>query len=312
MLEIFNDGWIADRMQQREAVNQGMVSDLDKLLQLAEGFSDDNNTVPPVLEWEALDAVLDDLPDIETRWWQVPGAVELFTPSQSYRPNCAGFAMANAALARAIIQRQSQFAELKLEKFNPFVTWLLSKGGKVWGGQTISKIARYGNEFGNYLASDVGDYTPAKTSFETGGEAGENAKKHQIGLSYYTGDEPVEDLLRALKKGFTAIVGQSNAVQPNTYKDENGVECVRVGGSWSHATAFGGWKNVNGTDYVFWINSHGNIYPSDDGSPAFGGWMDAKTLKEFCASTFLDICFVTYCEAEPDLTLKPTLNPEDS
>lgn len=310
MAELFQDGWVPDEVQQREAINRGEVSDLTSILTLAEGFSDDVNTVPPVLDWNALDAVLDDLPVADSRWWEVPGAIDLFTTSQSYRPNCAGFAMANAALARTLIQVKSQFAEQKPEKFNPFPTWILSKGGTVMGGQTISKIARYGNEVGNYLASDVGEYEPGKTRFSLDGTPEENAQKHQIGICYYTGDDPVRDTLRALAAGFTAIIGQSVGVREGRQTDKNGVEVVKTGGRWSHATALAGWQNVGGEQYAFWINSHGNLYEANDGTPAFGGWMSKVELEKFFHSTFLDICFVTYCEAVHDESVKITLNPE--
>ena len=306
---VFQDGWYPDAMQAAEARRHGELSDVAALLTLSEIFSDDSKQVPPVVDWKSFIKLIDDLPPFDSEWWNYPGAVELFTPSQSYRPNCAGFAMANAAIARLIIQNKAQWAELKPQKFNPMVTWMLSKGGSVSGGQTLSKIARYGNQLGNYLAKDVGGYDPKQTRFTTDGEAAENAALHQIGVCYYEGTNAAEDLIRCLKHGYTAFVGQSNAVRDGVKKDENGVSVVTLGGTWAHATAFAGYKQVGGDDYVFWINSHGNIYRSDDGTPDFGGWMNRDTLERFLKSTFCDICIVTYTEAVHDEKAKITLRP---
>lgn len=310
MSAVFQDGWIPDMVQKNEAERAGRDSDYAALRRLAEVWTDDVAEVPPVLLWESMDQLIDGMPEVDSAWWTVENAAGLFTPSQEWRPNCAGFAMANAAQMRVLIQRKSQYSENRPEKFNPFPTWILSKNGSVWGGQTIAKIARYGNEVGNYLAEDVGDYDPSSVRLQTNGTSAENAAVHQIGVCYYEGNSAADDLIRALKKGFTAFVGQSVGVRDGVSKDENGVECAVIGGSWAHATAFGGWKNVNGTDYVFWVNSHGNIYKSGDGTPDFGCWMSRKTLERFLHSTFCDICFVTYAESRFDVSIPPTLNFE--
>lgn len=307
MRELFQDGWISDRAQKVEAEREGVVADVDALLSLAEIFTDDASQIPPVVSWESFDKILDECQDVASDWWNYPGVDKLFTPSQSYRPNCAGFAMANASQARLIIQTMNQWSEQKPQKFNPMATWLLSKGGSASGGQTLSKIARYGNQTGNYLAADIGDYDPAIIRFKTDDEANTNASVHQIGVCYYEGSDAATDVLRALKKGFTVFLGQSVGVRDGIVKDENGVGTVRTGGSWAHATAFAGYQKVNDVEYAFWINSHGNIYAAGDGTPDFGGWMSRDVLKRFLSSSFCDICFVTYCEAPPDESVEPTL-----
>lgn len=301
----FLDGYIPDVIQAKEAHEAGRPSDRETVLSLAVPW--DASDVPPVVEWESFSGSLESLPDVESRWWEGCNPAELFTASQEYRPNCAGFSEANAALMRTLIQSQSQFSEQKPERFNPMALWQLSKGGSVRGGQTISAMAKYGNEVGNFLASDLGNYDPAQTFATTTEVQKENASKHQIGVCLYEGSNPTEAILTACRKGFTVFIGNSRAVS-GSEKDSNGMTVARLGGIWSHATAFGGYLKINGKEYVFWVNSHGNIYVTQD-APTFGCWMDEETLNRFCSSSFCDVAIVTYVESPYDLTLKPTLNP---
>lgn len=209
-----------------------------------------------------------------------------------------------------LIQAGSQFSEQKPEKFNPMLTWLLSKGGSPYGGQSIGAMAKYGNQTGNFLASDIGDYDPGKATTGRSEAANENAKKHQISFCIYEGNDPAEAILEACRKGFTVFLGNSVGVASGRVTDENGVEAVKLSGSWSHAQAGGGFQIVNGVRYLYWMNSHGPIYPAKDGTPPIGGWMSEHTLRRFLSGSFADVCFIIYAECPYDLDLKPTLNPE--
>ena len=65
---------------------------------------------------------------------------------------------------------------------------------------------------------------------------------------------------------------------------------------------------VNGAEYAYWINSHGRLYESNDGSPAIGGWMSKDTVKRFCSSNYCDAAICTYVESphgEDNLNLNP-------
>lgn len=307
---IFSDGYIPDEIQAQEARKVGGVSDREKVLAQAKPFDDASQT-PPVWDWKDFISSLNS-PYEEVLWWEKSDARQLFTASQETLPNCAGFAMANAALVRTLIQKDLEFSEQSPVKFNPLGTWQASKKGSLRGGQTISAIADAGREIGNCLASDLGDYSD-RQSFRTLDETTrQNASRHQIGISLYDGPrDAIPELLMTLcRHGITAIVGNCVAVKDGRTRDSNGVEVVSISNQgWAHATAFGGFKTVNGTDYVFWLNSHGEIYPASDGSPAFGGWMDLKTLKQFVQGQFFDLCAVTYCEANFNSNIKPTLNP---
>ena len=270
----------------------------------------DITQTPAVVTWESFQRVLETLPDVDTHWWKKYDWQQYFTASQEYRPNCAGFGEANAAMMRTLIQAGSQFSEQKPEKFNPMLTWLLSKGGSPYGGQSIGAMAKYGNQIGNFLASDIGDYDPGKAYTGRSEAANENAKKHQISFCIYEGNDPAEAILTACRKGFTVFLGNSVGVASGRVTDENGVEALELSGSWSHAHAGGGFLIVNGVRYLYWMNSHGPIYPAKDGTPPIGGWMSEHTLRRFLSGSFADVCFIIYVECPYDLDLKPTLNPE--
>lgn len=270
----------------------------------------DINNTPAVVDWSSFAKVLPDMPDIETKWWTKFDWQKYFTPSQEYRPNCAGFGLANASMMRTLIQTGFQFSEQRPEKFNPFMCWLLSKNGSTWGGQSIGAMAQYGNKVGNFLASDIGDYDPAKASTRRSSEADEHAKQHQICYCLYEGNDPAEAVLMACRKGFTVLFGNSVGVASGRVKDENGVEVVRISGSWAHAHAGGGFQIVNGTRYIYWMNSHGPIYQAQDGTPPIGGWMPESTLRRFLSGSFADVCFIVYAECPYNTSIKPSLNPE--
>lgn len=295
---------------------------LKELAASAVPWDRDIDTMPNIVEWSSFEAhVKERLADstfaAQSAWWECAKDHDLFTPSQSYRPNCSGFAMANAALMRLIIQSRFQYSEQKYEKFNPMMTWLISKGGSAYGGQSIAAMAKYGNEVGNFLAADVGDYDPAKIGTARSSQADRNAARHQIGFSLYDGDDPASAIIDLLKLGYTCFVGNDLAIAEGTYTDENGVDCVKLSGSrWSHATAFGGCFVHNGVWYFPWGNSHGPIYKRKptgchmiDGIPEFCGIMREETVRDFMSGGFRDMCAVLDVEAPYDPELHVTLKP---
>lgn len=308
----FEDGYIPDAVQAAQALKAGTVSDREKVLAEAKSF-DDSGKIPPVTVWKDFYEYLSLSPDAENaKWWENADISDLFTTSQGNQPNCAGFALANAALTRILLQEKNEFSEQIPVRFNPMGTWQRSKNGSTRGGQTISAIADAGRKIGNCLASDLGNYDDSQSFRSLEKSVLENAARHQIGISLYDG--PREDvpaiIFQICRKGFTAIVGNCIAVKDGRTCDSNGVETVETSTQpWAHATAFAGFQEVEGKEYVFWINSHGNIYPSNDGSPPFGGWMTRETLREFTAGQFFDLCAVVYAESDFRKDSPKTLNP---
>lgn len=304
-------GYIPDEVQTQSARKQGVTSDREQVLSKAVPW-DDADIVPPVVEWNSLKERLEkggEQADESTFWWENCDVEKLFTPSQGTAPNCAGFAMANAWLIQVLWQIQKGFSEQKAEKINPMVTWQLSKNGSRWGGQTISSIMRYGNELGNFPASVAGEYSSRQSFRSVNEEWKKFASERQLAFSLYTGEKSdlADFIIAAQKHHFAVVIGNGFAVADGTTIDSNGVATVQISRTWSHATCFGGYQKVNGTQYVFWVNSHGNRYPSDDGTPAFGGWMSRDALKQYCSSTFCDAAFLTYAEAPYNQGLTPTL-----
>lgn len=50
-------------------------------------------------------------------------------------------------------------------------------------------------------------------------------------------------------------------------------------------TSFTAYRVVNGTEYVFWVNSHGPRYnPSDEGEPGDGCWMTRAMVERMCST----------------------------
>lgn len=280
----------------------------------------DLELTPSVIEWSSFEAHLKEMGDYhpQSQWWEAATTRALFTPSQAYRPNCAGFAMSNAAQMRLIIQSRFLYSEQLCEKFNPMMTWLLSKGGSFAGGQSIAAMAKYGNKVGNFLTADVGDYDPANVSTARSEKANTNAAHHQIGFSLYNGDDPGSAIIEICKHGYTCFVGNDLAISTRLVTDENGVDCVQLSGSrWSHATAFGGAVYYKDKWYFPWVNSHDNIYkrrllncPFIDFIPEFCGLMPEETVRRFMSGSFHDLCAILNVEAPYDPELRETLNPE--
>ncbi|MDO4574256.1 MAG: hypothetical protein Q4D98_03480 [Planctomycetia bacterium] len=305
----FQDGYIPDRVEAEWAIQCGRTSDHDRVLALAAPW--DAEKLPPVVVWESFKTRLMDIDGGPTKnWWDGVDVAKLFTASQGSRPNCAGFAMANAFLVRLLIQRKQEYSEQTIEKVNPMATWVLSKGGSLWGGQTISAIMEAGRNIGNFPSRIVGEYDQSSNWRQWKNMTSE-AEPYQVCFSIYDDDatQAATYIMEACRKGYSIVIGNGIAVA-GTRKDSRGVMVAELGGSWSHATAFGGWQKVDGVEYVFWINSHGDIYPADDGTPDFGCWMDMETLNRFCSSRFCDLAFVLYAESPYDNTIVPTLNPE--
>ena len=84
-----------------------------------------------------------------------------------------------------------------------------------------------------------------------------------------------------------------------------------VGGGWGggHATCAIDYRKVGDTEYVYIVNSHGNIYNSGTSIPAFGAYITKAGLKRYLSGSFSDIMPVTYTE-RPLGKENFNLNPE--
>jgi len=203
--------------------------------------------------------------------------------SQGNRPSCMGHADAFAGHSSTLIQ-MARGAPLDYKPINAIYTWALSKNGSLSGGQTVSAMAAAANKLGHYPIELVGSDNlnfkqPNATQVE-------QAKQWQWAIMFlnYSGDAMVNEIFDSCHAGMSIAVGNSHAVS-GAETDRNGVKVAKVSGSWAHATSFTGYRKVNGTEYIFWVNSHGPRYGvSDEGEPADGCWMDKTRLAVFAKS----------------------------
>ena len=175
-------------------------------------------------------------------------------------------------------------APLKYCPINPIVTWAITKGGSLRGGQTVSEMAKGANEIGHFIERLVGTNNLAMPSNYK--SYLDEALKYQSSILFldFRGDDLCDEIFRCCAAGLSVAVGNSNAVSGATI-DKNGIKVAMVSGNWAHATVFTGYRKVNGTEYIGWVNSHGSRYKtSDEGEPADMAWMDRKAASKFCST----------------------------
>ena len=170
---------------------------------------------------------------------------------------------------------------------NPIVTFAISKNGSLRGGQTVSEMAKFANEIGNfpeYLVGENNQAIPAnyRSCFE-------EALDYQWSLAFLTGrnaSDLAEQIIMVCKAGFGVAFANSTAVSGAT-QDGNGIKIAVIRGSWAHATHFVAYRVVDDTEYVGWVNSHGPIYgSSSEDEPADMCWMTRAQLETMCESSF--------------------------
>ena len=204
--------------------------------------------------------------------------------SQGSLGSCMGHADAFAHHS-ATLSQIGRGVPFVYESFNPVVTWAITKGGSLWGGQTVSEMADGANKLGHYPERLVGENNQRLPDYR---EHQETAKKYQSALSFLptsSTEELAEAAFLCCRAGLAVAYGQSRAVN-GAKEDKNGIKVATLGGSWAHATHVTAFRIVNGTEYVFWVNSHGARYgQSEEGEPADGAWMDKKTFQLFMSGS---------------------------
>lgn len=175
-------------------------------------------------------------------------------------------------------------APLIYNPFNPIVTWAITKGGSLRGGQTVADMAEGANRLGHFTGEMVGfDNQRMPPHWR---DAEKDAEQYQSAILFleFRGEELVEEIFRSCRAGLSIAFGNSMAVR-GCRVDENGVRVAVIGGTWAHATHFTAFRQVNQTEYIGWVNSHGNIYTAgDEGEPGDMCWIDRKTAIRFCDS----------------------------
>jgi len=205
----------------------------------------------------------------------------LYFRNQQHLGSCTGIAAGHAFMAS---NRHIRIhgGNVALKTINPIGAWYKSKGWNLKGGQSTARMAAEVNEFGNVPSSRIGDSVtqPSKTAILA---AAPEAAKNQSGLCFFK--PTAADVIKFVRSGIACFVGNSLRVHAAT-TDRNKMRVPVFSGSWAHATAFIDYACVNGTDYVFWLNSWGPIYKTDDlyNAPPWGCWMNEELLSKFLQS----------------------------
>lgn len=229
------------------------------------------NRISCTLPWEVLKILPPDRKVSDRLYW-----------SQGSVGSCMGHADAFAHHS-ATLTAIACGMPLVYSPFNPLVTWCITKGGSMWGGQSVSEMAEGANKLGHYTEANVGPNNQRMPDYKA---FTEDAKKYQSAMVFleFRGEELCEEIFECCHAGLAVAFGNSTAVSGAT-TDANGIKVAKIGGSWAHATHFAGWRKVNGTKYIGWINSHGSRYgQSDEGEPGDMCWMDQSTASRFCST----------------------------
>lgn len=317
-------GWIANEVDRRSCRAKGIAAAIDAVHDLVCPWDGtDQPTIVTYADYSAHLAALADEADLlrevglYRNWWERQAYKDgLLIDSQGSIGSCAGVSYYDRCYITTLVNQIGNGSEQSVEPVNALASWLISKGGSRSGGQTIAAVVQYGSELGVYPAALVGEYD-ASSRYDSGWRRFDSeANKRQMGAclledsngwSLDAGDM-ADAILLACRAGKTVEIGQSIGVRSGRTMDSNGVSVVQLAGGWAHATAFSGWKIVNGAEYAYWINSHGRLYESNDGSPAIGGWMSKDTVKRFCSSNYCDAAICTYVESphgKDNLNLNP-------
>jgi len=184
-----------------------------------------------------------------------------------------GFAYNSSLLINIALQGKQEYNAV-----NPIGTYVLSHGGRMRNGQTVSTMAKFCNAEGNYLVRDIGEGNQSVPRFTS--EAQANALKNQSALMFLNN---LDNVLKCLQGGVAVAFGQDLAVSGSEMKDDMPMAVFR--GSWAHATHFAAWLNKSGTDYYYWVNSHGKRYKTGSlGETGDGCWMTEAMLRKFLSS----------------------------
>ena len=313
-------GCIPSFVNEEESRRMGILSDKEKIEQLATPWNATDQ--PRIIEWnkdwenflkseaDAKDGLrfAGQFPppwEMCERFFGMPFA-DLVGVIQK-RNDCAAWATTRAAVVMALNQRWFG-AEREVESYNPTGIYAYSSGstpraGSYFAdnGRTIYGIAKTACETGNFPVDVIGEYKGGTWFTEQMIESVSVAEKNQTGFAYVSergADRKVDVILLSLRSGRPVVIGNDIALRDGCRQDANGMWITDVGGGWGggHATCAIDYRKVNDTEYIYIVNSHGNIYNSGTSIPAFGAYITKPGLKRYLSGSFSDIMPVTYTE----------------
>lgn len=195
--------------------------------------------------------------------------------NQGYRPSCCLHGATHAYQFTELIS-MALGAPYTYEALNPIVPFYLAKGGSLAGGLDLLACAEFINVKGQYPSSLVGDDNiDVPRNYR---EYTDQAKNWQAGIVYIEND--FENKIFKACHALCAINFGSGQFYTSGRVDSNGVKVVTSVTTGGHAECFCGYRVVNGTEYVFVHNSHGDAYgQSDEGEPKWGGWVSRDLMR---------------------------------
>lgn len=236
---------------------------LDRRIALAERYASYNFCLFP---WEIFRAI----PPKSRRG-------NIFAWDQGPLPSCSMHSAAHAYQC-ALLTSIALGAPLFYESFNPIYPFYGARGGNLSGGLDLWTAADWVNRQGLLPVSVVGeDNRHIRT--EHLGRMEEGAKWQ--GAIVLIEDHFAEKIFRACRALCPVSFG-SGKFYTRSRIDENGIKVMDGITSGGHAQCFAGWRKIGSTEYIFNLNSHGDIYGvSDEGEPASGAWITQKHLRHY-------------------------------
>lgn len=272
-------------------------SDLAAVVALAPSIADYSWTIQgdmPILKWDAdFTERLEERSELREKYeragyslypWDILGVLPaaakgsgLYCWNQGPLPSCSMTGAAHAYQSAELVSI-ALGAPLRYEAFNPVYPFYFAKHGSLAGGLTLYETAEYCNLEGFLPVSIVGDDNTHvdRDNFQYRGEG----KKWQSGVVYIEGDL-VENIVSACRGLYSVCFG-SGCYYTDSAKDSRGVKVMTGRSFGGHAQCFTGYKNVDGEEYVFNLNSHGDIYTAaEDGTPYSGAWVTRRHLEVY-------------------------------
>ena len=259
--------------------------------QYLEALNADNHriiAIEPIGDMEVANiGVYDPEPDDKRPWSEhnfmlCPRDGDNYGVNGIFVANCMGHGDAFAHHGATLIAI-ARGAPLIYCTINPVVTWSITKGGSIRGGQSVSEMAKGANLLGHYPEFLVGSNNLVVPNYKPHIE---DAKQFQSGIMFlnFRGKELADEIIQTCAAGLGVAIGNGTAVSGST-RDANGIKIPILRGSWAHATSFIGYRIVNRVEYIGWVNSHGDRYPSsDEGEPADMCWMPRALVELFVAT----------------------------
>lgn len=196
-------------------------------------------------------------------------------------PSCGSTATAHALEYHTLISI-AEGNPVEYTAFNPMYSHYGATGGWTNQGVTMFQSGELLNGIGAFSVEDVGSdnrSTPSDYSAKK-----PDAGKFKAAVCYIADNTP--DMWFRLSRACVPFAFGSAQFYASAEKDKNGLAAAGRVTTGGHAEcAAGCWTEVNGEEYIYIQNSHGDIYESDStGKPKSGYWVTKRQCELFCST----------------------------